>query len=192
MASKSELTKRRIVQAANQLFYRKGFSQTSFSDVVAEADVPRGNIYYYFKSKEEILKAVIRYRLNTISGMLSEWDKTISEPQKRLERFVRIMYDSTPALLSSGCPMGTLAMEFAKDEQELKEQAKMLFDVFQRWLANQFSDMGYASEAHDLSLQLLARGQGLIVVAQVYQDPGFLERGTQELNHWIDELARYA
>ena len=55
MPSKSDLTKQRIVQAANQLFYRKGFSQTSFSDVVAEADVPRGNIYYYFKSKEEIL-----------------------------------------------------------------------------------------------------------------------------------------
>ncbi|MCB1868741.1 MAG: TetR/AcrR family transcriptional regulator [Gammaproteobacteria bacterium] len=192
MPSKSDLTKQRIVQAANQLFYRKGFSQTSFSDVVAEADVPRGNIYYYFKSKEEILKAVIRYRLDTIAGMLAEWDKSIKEPQKRLERFVRIMYDSTPALLRSGCPMGTLAMEFAKGGQELKEQSKMLFDIFQRWLVNQFSDMGYTEEAHDLSLQLLARGQGLIVVSQVYQDPGFLERGTRELDRWIDELARYA
>ena len=192
MTSKSDLTKQRIIQAANQLFYCKGFSQTSFSDVVAEADVPRGNIYYYFKSKEDILKAVIRYRLDTISGMLTEWDKSIKEPQKRLERFVKIMYDSTPALLRSGCPMGTLAMEFAKGEQELREQAKKLFDIFQRWLVNQFRDMGYADEAHDLSLQLLARGQGLIVVSQVYQDPGFLERGTQELNRWIDELARYA
>lgn len=192
MTSKSDLTKQRIVMAANQLFYRKGFSQTSFSDVVAEADVPRGNIYYYFKSKEEILKAVIRYRLDTISGMLSEWEKQIREPHKRLQRFVKIMYDSTPALLRSGCPMGTLAMEFAKGEQELKEQSKKLFDLFQRWLANQFTDLGYANEAHDLSLQLLARGQGLIVVAQVYQDPGFLERGTQELDRWIDELARYA
>ena len=192
MPSKSDLTKQRIVQAANLLFYRKGFSQTSFSDVVAEADVPRGNIYYYFKSKEEILKAVIRYRLDTIAGMLAEWDKSIKEPQKRLERFVRIMYDSTPALLRSGCPMGTLAMEFAKGGQELKEQSKMLFDIFQRWLVNQFSDMGYTEEAHDLSLQLLARGQGLIVVSQVYQDPGFLERGTRELDRWIDELARYA
>jgi len=192
MTSKSELTKQRIVQAANQLFYRKGFSQTSFSDVVAEADVPRGNIYYYFKSKEEILKAVVRYRLDTTSGMLAEWEKTIKDPQKRLQRFVRIMYDSTPALLRSGCPMGTLAMEFAKGEQELKEQSKKLFDLFQRWLANQFIDMGYAEEAHDLSLQLLARGQGLILVSQVYQDPGFLERGTQELDRWIDELARYA
>ena len=192
MSTKSELTRQRIVDAANQLFYRKGFNRTSFSDVVAEADVPRGNIYYYFKSKEEILKAVIEHRLETIGGMLAEWSRNIDAPQRRLERFVRIMYDSTPALLRSGCPMGSLAMEFAKDGGELKEASKKLFDIFQRWLAQQFAEMGYVEEAHDLSLQLLARGQGLIVVSQVYQDPGFLERGTQELDRWIDELARYA
>ena len=91
MPSKSERTRQRIIDAANQLFYRKGYNRTSFSDVVEEADVPRGNIYYYFKSKDEILKAVVSHRLETISGMLTEWDKTISEPLDKLERFVRIM-----------------------------------------------------------------------------------------------------
>ena len=192
MATKSERTRQRIVDAANQLFYRKGYNRTSFSDVVDAAEVPRGNIYYYFKTKDDILKAVIANRLEIISAMLGEWDKNISQPLDRLERFVRIMYDSTPALLRSGCPMGSLAVELAKDQPQLKEEAKALFDLFQRWLANQFIDLGYPEEARDLSLRLLARGQGLIVIAQVYQDPGFLERGTQELNRWIEELARYA
>ncbi len=192
MPSKSERTRQRIIDAANQLFYRKGYNRTSFSDVVEEADVPRGNIYYYFKSKDEILKAVVSHRLETISGMLTEWDKTISEPLDKLERFVRIMYDSTPALLRSGCPMGSLTVELGKDQPELKEDAKGLFDLFQRWLARQFVEMGYPDEARDLSLRLLSRGQGLIIIAQVYQDPGFLERGTQELNRWLQKLARYA
>jgi AcrR family transcriptional regulator len=192
MASKSERTRQKIIDAANQLFYRKGYNRTSFSDVVEQAEVPRGNIYYYFKSKDEILRAVIRQRLETISTMLSNWDANISTPLDRLERFVRIMYDSTPALLRSGCPMGSLNIELAKDQPELQAEAKKLFDLFQRWLARQFSDLGYPEEARDLSLQLLARGQGLIVISQVYQDPGFLERGTQELNRWLAELARYA
>jgi AcrR family transcriptional regulator len=192
MPSKSERTRQRIIDAANQLFYRKGYNRTSFTDVVEEADVPRGNIYYYFKTKDEILKAVIAHRLETISGMLQEWDRNISEPLDRLERFVRIMYDSTPALLRSGCPMGSLTAELGKDQPELKEDAKGLFDLFQRWLARQFVDMGYRDEARDLSLRLLSRGQGLIIIAQVYQDPGFLERGTQELNRWLEDLARYA
>ena len=192
MAKKSERTRQRIIDAANQLFYRKGYNRTSFTDVVDAAEVPRGNIYYYFKTKDDILKAVIANRLEIISAMLGDWDKSISQPLDRLERFVRIMYDSTPALLRSGCPMGSLTVELAKDQPQLKEEAKALFDLFQRWLANQFIDLGYPEEARDLSLRLLARGQGLIVIAQVYQDPGFLERGTQELNRWIEELARYA
>ena len=192
MTSKSERTRQRIVDAANHLFYRKGFNRTSFTDVVEAAEVPRGNIYYYFKTKDDILKAVIENRLDTINAMLADWDKSIADPLDRLQRFVRIMYDSTPALLASGCPMGSLTMELAKDQPELEKEAKALFDVFQRWLVNQFIDLGYQEEARELSLRLLARGQGLILVSLVYKDPGFLERGTQEIDRWLEELARYA
>ncbi len=192
MPTKSERTRQRVVDAANQLFYRKGYNRTSFSDVVAEADVPRGNIYYYFRTKDEILKAVILHRIEITSTMLAEWDKNISDPLDRLQRFVRILCDSTPALLRSGCPMGSLTVELAKDQLELKEEARKLFDRFQGWLVNQFIALGYPEEARELSLQLLARGQGIIVIAQVYQDPGFLERSTLEINRWLEELARYA
>ena len=88
--------------------------------------------------------------------------------------------------------MGSLNVELAKDQPELKGDAKQLFDMFQVWLAKQFSLMGYPEEARELSLELLARGQGIIVIAQVYQDPGFLERGTKEINRWLENLERYA
>ena len=192
MPSKSELTRQRIIDAANQLFYHKGYNRTSFTDVVDKADVPRGNIYYYFKTKEEILHAVIEHRLEVITGMLADWDRSITQPLDRLERFTRIMYDSTPALLDAGCPMGSLHVELAKDQPALRLEAKKLFDLFNRWLVAQFVALGYPEEAAELSLQLLSRGQGIIVVAQVYQDPGFLERGTQEINRWLQDLARYA
>lgn len=192
MPSKSEKTQQRIVDAANQLFYRKGYNRTSFTDVVEEADVPRGNIYYYFKTKDEMLKAVIQHRMKTISIMLTDWETNIKEPLDRLERFVQIMYDSTPSLLRSGCPMGSLNIELAKDQPELKTESKKLFDLFQQWLSQQFVAMGYPEEARELSLQLLARGQGTIVMAQVYQDPGFIERSIKEINRWLENLARYA
>ncbi|MES9961176.1 MAG: TetR/AcrR family transcriptional regulator [Sedimenticola sp.] len=192
MPSKSEMTQQRIIDAANQLFYRKGYNRTSFTDVVEEADVPRGNIYYYFKTKDDMLKAVIQHRMRIISTMLAEWEKSIPEPLDRLERFVQIMYDSTPSLMRSGCPMGSLNMELAKDQPELKSESKKLFDLFQQWLAQQFVTMGYPDEAQELSRQLLARGQGTILIAQVYQDPGFIERSIKDINRWLENLARYA
>ncbi len=192
MASKSERTQQRIVDAANQLFYKKGYNRTSFTDVVEAAEVPRGNIYYYFKSKDEMLQAVIKSRMETTEIMLGEWEKSIPKPLDRLERFVKIMYDSTPALLRSGCPMGSLNVELAKDQPELRIESKKLFDLFQQWLTAQFVTLGYPDDAKDFSMQLLARGQGIMVMAQVYQDPGFLERGTKEINLWLENLARFA
>ncbi|MEJ1355486.1 MAG: TetR/AcrR family transcriptional regulator [Candidatus Sedimenticola sp. (ex Thyasira tokunagai)] len=192
MPSKSEKTRQRIVNAANQLFYRKGYNRTSFTDIVEGADVPRGNIYYYFKTKDEMLLAVVNHRLEVITGMLTRWESEIIQPIERLERFVQIMYDSTPALLRSGCPMGSLNIELAKDQPELKAESKKLFDLFLQWLTKQFVAIGYPTEARELALQLLSRGQGAIVVAQVYQDPGFLQRSTEDIKRWLVDLERYA
>ena len=81
MSRKSDRTRSRIVQAANRLFYRKGYNRTSFSDVVDAADVPRGNIYYYFKTKDDILHAAVEYRLDVIRSMLEEWNQTRRAPK---------------------------------------------------------------------------------------------------------------
>ncbi len=56
-------TRDRIVQAADQLFYRQGFEHTSFSDIADDVQISRGNFYYHFKTKDEILDAVINVRL---------------------------------------------------------------------------------------------------------------------------------
>lgn len=49
----------RIVQAAEKLFGQKGFSATSISDIVEEANVGRSLIYYYFKDKKSLYDAIL-------------------------------------------------------------------------------------------------------------------------------------
>lgn len=48
-----------ILDAAEPLFYAKGYRETAISDIVREIGVAQGTLYYYFKSKEEILEALI-------------------------------------------------------------------------------------------------------------------------------------
>ena len=189
MPKKSERTRQRIVEAANRLIYHKGYNQTSFSDVVQAADVPRGNIYYYFKTKDEILAAAIRYRTERISQMLDNWSGGYRTPIERLQRFLDILTDSADAIVRYGCPMGSLNIELGKEQPELQEQAENLFKVFESWLSDQFAELGYAGRAHELALRLLAQGQGISVIAQVHNDPGFLRREKERLSRWLDRLA---
>ena len=52
MGKKGEGNRQRIVDAAEDLFYKSGYNQTSFQDISDATDIPRSNFYYYFKTKE--------------------------------------------------------------------------------------------------------------------------------------------
>ena len=189
MPKKSERTRQRIVESANLLFYHQGYHATSFSDVVQAADVPRGNIYYYFKTKDDILQAAIRYRTERISQMLEAWSGSYRTPIERLHRFIDILSNSGDAIMRYGCPMGTLNTELGKDQAQLQEQAENLFKIFENWLSDQFAELGYAGRARELALRLMAFGQGINVIAHVHSDPAFLRREKEHLMQWVDRLA---
>ena len=190
MSRKSDRTRSRIVQAANRLFYRKGYNRTSFSDVVDAADIPRGNIYYYFKTKDDILRAAVEYRLDVIRSMLEEWNRKFTDPADRLKRFLQVVANSRHAMAQWGCPMGTLNTELGKDQTDLRADTRRMFDLFAAWMAEQFAALGYADQGRELSLRLLSRAQGLTVLSHIYADPDFLASEVQELERWIDGLRR--
>ena len=55
-----------ILDAAEPLFYEKGYHETSISDIVKRMGVAQGTVYYYFKSKEEILEALMNRHMASI------------------------------------------------------------------------------------------------------------------------------
>jgi len=189
MAKKSERTRQRIVESANRLFYHQGYHNTSFSDVVKATDVPRGNIYYYFKTKDEILHAAIDYRLERIALMLEGWSGEYRTPIERLHRFVAILDDSAEAISRYGCPMGSLNTELGKADPKLQEHSENLFKLFESWLSDQFAELGFAGRAHELSLRVMAIGQGISALTHIHHDPGLLRRERQRLHDWINQLA---
>ena len=190
MPRKSERTRQRIIQAANRLFYRRGYNRTSFTDIVEAAGVPRGNIYYYFRTKEEILRAALAYRLEIIDTMMEEWDRNFPDPEGRLKRFVQVMVNSRETTADFGCPMGTLNAELAKDQRDLQAGSRIMFERFVGYLAAQFGNLGYATaDAQQLAWELLARAQGVNMMTHVFSRPDFLLDQQQRLNDWIDARA---
>jgi len=51
--------KSEILDAAEALFSEKGYDETSISDIIEKVGVARGTVYYHFKSKEDVLNAII-------------------------------------------------------------------------------------------------------------------------------------
>ncbi len=188
MASRGDNNRQRIVDAADQLFYVKGYNHTSFSDIADAAGVARGNFYYYFKTKDDILEAVIARREENIRTMLAEWDAENTDPRDRLRRYVAILTNEQPQIERYGCPVGTLCAELAKLEHDRHRDAAGMFEAFRVWLETQFRLLGHEDDASKLALHLLARTQGIAMIASTYRDADFLRREVETLLTWIDTL----
>ncbi len=185
MLSKGEKTRAEIVDRAKALFYERGYDGTTFTDIVEAVGVYRGNINYYFKTKDDILKAVIERHLEEFAALLSAWSDSHPDPRDRLLDFAHMIVAREAALTRYGCPIGTLNTELGKDRVELQQSARALFDLFRAWLAEQFRALGRAGDADALALHLLGRAQGVAVIAHVYQDGDLLRREVAALEAWI-------
>src|SRR6266849_11109682 len=97
----------RLIETATKLAYGRGFRETSLADIAEAARVPVGNVYYYFKTKDELAEAVVERRLVEFRALRDEMDR-LSSPKERLFAFVEIVHRNREQLARGGCPMGGL------------------------------------------------------------------------------------
>ena len=187
MGNKGESNRQRIVAAADQLFYQRGYNQTSFRDISDETGIPRGNFYYYFKTKEDILGAVVDSRVHSFEAMLEECDASTDDPRKRIHCFADMLSSAEDKVLHAGCPIGTLSSELAKDDESYQDMSRAVFVVVRKWLTKQFNALGVA-DSDDKAMDLLARMQGATVMACAFDDRKFLRRSLADIKAWVNNL----
>jgi TetR/AcrR family transcriptional regulator, transcriptional repressor for nem operon len=187
MSDKS--TRDQIVEAADRLFYRQGYEHTSFSDIAGAVNISRGNFYYHFKTKDEILDAVIGARLIATRTMLERWEIGGRDPSERIRSFIDILIANRADIKRYGCPVGTLCSELAKLDHASQSEANKLFTLFRTWLRRQFVRLGRAADADALAMHLLARSQGIATLASAFRDEKFIKHEVQQLHDWLVSCA---
>jgi TetR/AcrR family transcriptional repressor of nem operon len=150
--------------------------------------ISRGNFYYHFKTKDEILDAVIGVRLASTQTMLDRWEIEGAKPADRIRSFINILMANKSAIKRYGCPVGTLCTELAKLGHPAQSDATRLFTLFRTWLARQFVLLGRKAEADTLAMQLLARSQGVATLASAFGDEAFIRREVEDMDRWLDRL----
>lgn len=183
-----EQKRQQIVKAAADLFYRQGFNATSFTDLALAADVPRGNFYYYFKTKDDILVRVIELQAEEIRRLLLVWNE-IETPLARLHALLDTLLSHQQDVVRFGCPVGTLNAELSKTNPQLQSKAAELFEVFISWLEKQFIAIGCTDSARALSVSFMAHIQGATVVANAFGDKQILVQEGQAIKDWLERLS---
>src|SRR5260370_9501456 len=121
-----------LVNAAVGLAYQNGFGATSLADIAREAEVPLGNVYYYFKTKDEIGEAIVELRLAELSAPRQRWNEAGS-PKDRLCASVQGVFANKDFLAEGGCAVGTFCSGLHKAGGSVATRAT---NIFARHLAS--------------------------------------------------------
>ncbi|EJC64113.1 transcriptional regulator [Rhizobium leguminosarum bv. viciae WSM1455] len=178
-------TRQQIVEAADKLFYERGFEATSFADIAAVVELSRGNFYYHFKTKDEILEGVIALRLSKTQAMFDAWQIEAKTPTDRIHSFIQILIMNQTKIMAYGCPVGTLCSELAKLDHIAKNRATEIFTLFRDWLSRQFRDIGHDTGADELAMHVLMRSQGVAALATAFGDEAFVRREVEDMCQWL-------
>jgi AcrR family transcriptional regulator len=176
----------RLVAAACQTVYRQGIEKTTLADIAAAAGIPVGNVYYYFKTKNDIIQAVVESHLLEADTLLAAIEDGYDSPRDRLKALFAALSGQVDQIARYGCPHGSLCAELDKRDDGPGLAAELMRAPIE-WIRRQFEAMG-RPDAPDLAVHLLARYQGAALLTSTFRDPDLMAREATRAAQWIDAL----
>jgi AcrR family transcriptional regulator len=179
-----------LLRAAKRLLHEQGFQRTTLADVAGAANVPLGNVYYYFKTKEALAEAVIVSHEAALRERFAAWTEANRDARLRLRALVRAPLDSSDSVIQFGCPHGSLCQELEKlgPDAPLAKAAARLLSVYIDWAEEQFRALGRdRREARALATELVAAIQGTMLIAHTMRSRELLAQQLRRVERWLDE-----
>jgi AcrR family transcriptional regulator len=177
----------RLVASATGLLHRHGVHRTTLADIASAADVPLGNVYYYYKTREDLVDAVIERWQSALGEQLSRLGERRT-PRGRLKGLAELWTAQAETIAQDGCPLGGLSYELNKGHDALASRARELLGTVVDWAEAQFREIGLR-DARGLAVHLVSGIQGATLLANTFGDASLLRAEVRRLERWIDDLA---
>ncbi len=176
----------RFVAAAADLFHRQGMTSTSLADIAHHAEVPPGNVYYYFRAKNDLVAAVADEWLRRVDHLLCEMESD-PDPWARLSAFIARAERQRIDYADLGCPVAGHSRDLRQLGGELAAAAGPSYERQLAWIADQFAAGGVASDtAKGNARFLLGAIQGSFLISHALGDESLISDAVARLDHWLD------
>jgi len=178
----------RLVDSAATLFHQNGLSSTSLADIAKHADIPIGNVYYYFKAKEELALAAINKRKEQFSFAFALLDESVLDPRQRLVEALRYFEKVRDEYTKYGCPVGKIIDDVDAQKDPIAKVAAQVFTDFVDWAERQFKSLGQGDDSRRYAISLMSGVQGATIMAKAFHNPQIISDEIARLGAWLESL----
>jgi TetR/AcrR family transcriptional repressor of nem operon len=192
----SDATRDKLLKAAFEEIYRRGFQAASLDTILAKAGVTKGALYHHFPDKAALGYAVVD---EVVKGLLLErWGVTApstGDPVTALQRILRGRAASvTNREVELGCPLNNLAQEMSPLDQRFRRRVNATFDIWTGAVAKDL-ERGQADgvvrrdvDAQKIAAFVVASIEGSFGLAKGAQSAGMLRSNLEVLSSFLDSL----
>ena len=128
-------TRLRIIRAAADLFHKQGARATSPDEIIEASRTGKGQFYHYFKSKEGLVHEVLQTYLNEIKAGTSQVNYEINSWRDLEKWFLAHIGLQKHYEMTRGCPFGTLGNEVTENDELIRQDVSLIFEVIKNKLA---------------------------------------------------------
>ncbi len=187
-------TRDRLVEAARELFWDRGYEATSLGDVVRGAKANPGSLYYFFKTKEDLLLGVLeRYSELLWPAVMEPAFKAVDDPMVRI---FAVLEGYRQGLLKTdfarGCPIGSLSLEVGETSAKARVKIAANFDGWVSWVTKCLEDAGKQlppdADRDALARFVLTVMEGAVMQARAYHSLEPFESAVRILGDYFSRL----
>jgi AcrR family transcriptional regulator len=191
-------TRSRIIEAARDLFWEKGYNSTSVADILSRSQLNSGSLYHFFPSKQDVLIGVLVSYRDGIEEMLFKpaWTGIDDPLEKIFALLARYRWRLVESDCMTGCPIGNLALELHEPDPVVRD---LLAANFANWTAAVQRCLGEAGERLPAGLDrkalaefIMTTMEGAIMQARTYRDLGYFDRNVAVLRDHLAMLGERA
>ena len=190
----SHPTRGKLVEAARRLFWEGGYEATSLQDVVRRARVKSGSLYYFFRTKEDLLLAVLDHYVELLWPAVIE--PAFGRTADPIERIFSILTGYREGLIytgfSHGCPIGNLALEVSDELPRARERIARNFAGWRKWirkcLEGASERLPAKVDSERLATFVLTVMEGAVMQARAHHSLEQFDSSVAELREYFNRL----
>lgn len=184
-------TRERIVDAAAELFHERGFQATSLAEVAERAGARPGSLYYFFKTKDELLRGALERYGDLLEPVImgpafARSDHPVERVFEVLGRYRELLLETDFAL---GCPIGNLALEIRDASIEVRAGIVSNLTLWARFLeVNLEAAVPEGVDRGRLARFVLTVMEGAVLLARAHRDIVVFDEAVAQLRDYFDRL----